>query len=84
VLEFQYVFDGDSDKVYDGRLIKPGDLIESESELIHGHFTPKSKAAKAALAARMASEVPSPATVASAPEPAPPANSSTAPAAVQE
>jgi hypothetical protein len=83
VLEFQYVYDGDSEKVLNGRLIKPGDLIESESELIHGHFTPKSKSAKAALAARMASEYSAPATT-SDPAPALPAEPQAAPVAAQE
>lgn len=53
---FAYKFVGDGPKLFRGREIKPGDVVEAEEELIHGHFEPTSPAAKKAAAAREAAE----------------------------
>lgn len=55
--KFQYTFVGDSNKIFRGRLIKPGDLVEADEELINGHFDPVSEDAKTAKASREADEI---------------------------
>jgi hypothetical protein len=51
VPEFKYRFDGDTPQIFRGRRIEPGDMIEADDELVHGHFTPTSSAAISAAKA---------------------------------
>jgi hypothetical protein len=54
--QFTYKFNGDTPKRFQGRVIKPGDLIESDDEIINGEFEPTNAAAKAAQKATEAAD----------------------------
>lgn len=46
--KFQYKYTGDTMKLFRGKLIRPGDPIESDEELIMGEFEPQNAIAKSA------------------------------------
>lgn len=48
---FSYKFTGDTPKLFRGVLIRPGDPIDSDDELIMGEFEPQNAAAKSAKSA---------------------------------
>lgn len=55
--QFTYQFVGDTPKRLKGRVIRPGDVVESEEELHNGELEPQNDAAKAAKAATEAKDV---------------------------
>jgi hypothetical protein len=49
--KFAYSYTGDTPKIFRGKLIRSGDAIESDDELINGEFEPSNAKAKAAKVA---------------------------------
>lgn len=49
--QFSYKFVGDTPKVFQGNLVKPGAAVASHVEIVNGDFEPANPAAKAAKAA---------------------------------
>ncbi len=49
--KFVYKFAGDTVKRFRGKLLRPGDIVESDDELINGELEPQNPAAKAAKVA---------------------------------
>lgn len=48
---YQYKFTGSSPKRLRGQLVKPGDVIDVDEEIINGEFEPQSPSAKSAAKA---------------------------------
>ncbi len=55
--KFSYKFTGDTPKIFKGKLIRPGDAIASDDELINGEFEPTNAAAKSAQKATEAADL---------------------------
>jgi hypothetical protein len=53
---FSYKFTGDTPKRFKGAIIKPGDAVDSDEELINGELEPTNAAAKAAAKATEAAD----------------------------
>lgn len=49
--KYAYKFTGDGPKIFRGTLVRPGDPIETDEEVINGYFEPQNAIAKAAKAA---------------------------------
>ena len=53
---FSYKFTGDTPKRFKGAIIKPGDAVDSDEELINGELEPANAAAKTAQKATEAAD----------------------------